>query len=1696
MGSEPDGSTSQNHIIDFEMGLSMQDEWMEDSYITQQGEWEDFVQNNDRFIEELDSREIDGDRYQITWSEDENINYYEEFLGDEEPANEKPSIEDSEEGIRSFEVKGENQILLKEQENVFLEETSTENNGREEILISLEQGIEKPWIEQPSKNRKWLETVFYYKHVLTPIPEEKTDLDRLVECLESLESEGQELNKENLGYRMLKTMGWVEGTGLGSKSQGKPFPLHLTGQRDRLGLGASREEGPKSQIDPNKVEWVLGSETLCYIKGKDVDERTEGRILSYFIELKIGGCVVKALLDTGASISVLTTGVLEKCPELIVRETQNEIKGIGNVKLKVGGVVCSDILIKGKTYKGETFAVLNSEELPVEAVLGLSFFRKNNIMLDLGKGMLWGDDGLGVRLIPKYHKKSLRKVPVYLAEDTLVPKRCQLLLLGEIKEKGLEDRDVMFDNGINLHWNQDGMCLGKSINKIKQGKILVPLINISEDVINLNKGTLLGEIDSLSPNVIESEETVEEGFLWAELGTGDSSKQTKEIFNINNKNRNVAELYSLDHIIEGREEIEGLLNKYATVTSVSEYDIGECRLPALDIDTGDHPPICIPPRRMSPHQKEKIRGHVQDMHRAGIIKLSNSAWSFPLVPVKKRDGDIRPCADLRQINAISRFEAHPLPHIGECLASLQGSKVFSSLDLNKGFNQMNLTENASDKCAFPFDGNLYQYLKVPFGLKQSPGWFQLQMQLVLNGLTPEEVLIYLDDFLIHSPTVESHLEILEQVLKRLEKFNLKIKPKKCELLKKQVNYLGHTITGEGIQPLVESLQAIQNFKTPKTCKEIKRFIGMAGWYRPFVPKFSLISRPLTQAMSKAKLEWTPECEEAFKEIKNCFLSTEVLAYPDYHSSHPLILTSDASASGAGAYLSQHQNGTEKIIGYFSKAFNEGQSKMSAFDKELEAIRLAVKHFRPHIAGKPIIIRTDHRPIVDLAKQKHLSSRLFRIYELLDSFEIIIEYVPGKCNVISDALSRVHEGSEIEMSKDPVVLPEHLEEYLIKGGGDSLVQALAHGIFGDEGRHEEVRRNIFNKVRGKPRDFGLTTQDINSTAFKKLQLEGEPLQLECLAWASQIYKINIIVLQNGTLPIKFKGSEDKTIHIINKDKVHFNSTQAREIGDSVMLLDKTENLIELEETGVKEELRICPNISIEGLLSWQQNSDIISRIKDAIKNGQEGKDIRNENELLQLWIRDYEKFKILKGLVVRERIGISLRDILWVPLVPPEMQKGLIQEVHEGLKHAGRDKVMEYMRAYFHFPKMKDEITEVISKCIACRVYKDHVDKNKAPYGQIRTKDPYELVCMDLAELPKSKSGHKYIMILVDHYSKKAMAVAIKNKEANTIANNLEKVFLPSFNMMPQQILSDNGREFKNTEVSKKMKKYKIKHLFSAPYCPANNGLVERCIGTFKSLIRTSGSEVEDWEQMLASVIIVYNNTFHKAIGMSPTEVFQGRTMKMALPGKNLEGMKGYTPYNIGDRVLRKVEGATKMGKRYEPGYVITRVNERGKTYIVKKFGGEHLEVKCHHNQLRLQEKGNEEEGPDVYDENEVSQIKMLANLSIRPGWEWGVTDSEGVELDQSSRYISLNSDQNSFEGFETSLVNNLNREDSRELEVVREGGTEAVEPEMEKEPVPDTDTLTKETRTPDESERNREESNELRREKSARLKKPPDYYSS
>ena len=1638
------------------------DEYIEDSYVPVRGEWEEFVEGNNEFLEFMENLDWLKQEGQENQEAQEDWNFEERkeidvYMKEPDRTWEEKRRRQSEEDKRQEFPNSEQKIEKKNRECInesvgkeehldeahatqmtkgrklgqnILEgqgklekETQKLNIGKDQQQVkdqvlwgensqdtqtSLEEG-------KYSGDYNWLETIFYTKHKLEPIKEEaeeqKSNLDHLVDLIDSTEVEGKELGEENIGFKMLKEMGWSQGRGIGKNEQGRPFPVHITQKNDRRGLGAQGNLEPGK--DKQKVEWVLGTESLNYIKGDYLYDNK--RVLSYFIDLKIQGVSIRALVDTGASVSVLTTSVLRKCPGLKIQETQSEIKGIGNICLKVGGTVNTEVVLGNRKYEKESFVILNATELPVEAVLGLSFLKKNNIILDLGNEELRTKEGHIIKLIPKFRKQIAKATEVFLAEETIIPAFSRKYMLGEVGNKIWEGEEVVFYmKEEEKELEAQGCLLGKCVNEIQQGNILIPVINFTREDLNFRRGQFLGRICSLAPRTHNDE--VEEGFLWAEW----DRNNTKE-----NLTENVSHLYDLDHITDGKKEIIDLLEKYKNVTSVSEYDIGFCSIPAMDIET-DHPPICIPPRRMSPHIKSKVREQIKEMHKAGIIEPSRSAWSFPLVPVMKRDGQVRPCADLRELNRVSRFEAHPLPQIHETLSSLKGAKYFTSIDLMKGFNQLFLTERASDICSFPFDGMLWKYIRIPFGLKQSPGFFQLQMMTVLQGLVPEEVLIYLDDFLLISTSLEQHLVLFEKVLQRLEKYGLKIKPLKCEILKTQVKFLGHRISGEGISQLEESVQAIKNFKVPKTCRELKRFIGVCNWYRPFVPHFGEIVKPLTEGMSKLTLKWTPECEKAFNTIKECFISSRVLAYPDYKSSEPLIITSDASASGVGGFLSQVQNGQERVIGYFSKCFNECQSKMSAFDKELEGVRLNVKHFKPHLMGKQVIIRTDHKPIIELAKQKHLNSRLFRIYELLDTLDLTIEYIPGKDNVISDALSRNFEG-QIPIEKDPVILPNGLEEYSIKGGGDSLVQAIAYGLYKDENRHEEVRKQVYEAVSKKPKKYGLSPDQTHTRAFKRLELEGEPLLIEHLSWISKIFNINILVHQGGTLPIKFKADSDITIHVINKDNVHFNGVTVKETKEEIILMEELQGW---------EELRISPNIKKEELLEWQEKDNVIYKLKEA---KEKGKEIAGIDDNIRVWVKDWDKISIKEGLVVIKKIGASMRETLWVPLVPEKKVDGLIQEIHEGLKHVGRNKILGYMKTYFHFKNMSERIGEEIKKCLECKMFKDHLDQNKAPHGQIHTTEVFQLICTDLAEMPRSKSGHKYFMVIVDHYSKWAQAYALKDKEASSIASCLEKIFLPGLHTMPQQMLSDNGGEFKNRTVARVLEKYSIKQIFAPAKYPQNNGLAERTIGTIKSLLRTSGNHGEDWEQLLPSTVITYNNTYHDTIERCPAEVLFGRTVRITLPEKDLGKVKEYVPYEVGDRVLRKVEGAPKMGVKFKPGYVITRVNKGNKTYGVMREGEKMpTEIKCHHNQLRLMEK---ESGKVIeIEDDEVERLKYMANLTIRPNWQLGNNYGNQQKGEETSKYVSINSSNNSsrsngFSGFEVSPLDKRSNNSGQQIEL-------------------------------------------------------------
>ena len=308
---------------------------------------------------------------------------------------------------------------------------------------------------------------------------------------------------------------------------------------------------------------------------------------------------------------------------------------------------------------------------------------------------------------------------------------------------------------------------------------------------------------------------------------------------------------------------------------------------------------------------------------------------------RKKDGKLRFCIDYRRLNSKTIKDSYPLPRIDETLDLLSGAKYFSSLDLKAGYWQVEVAEIDKPKTAFtagPLD--FYEFNVLPFGLSNSPATFQRLMQASLGKLHLNQCLLYLDDIIIYSETFEEHLQSLERVFSKLKEANLKLKPSKCFFLYKEVKYLGHLVSQEGIKPDPDKILTLKQWPTPNSVKDVRRFLGFAGFYRKFIKDFSKIARPLhdltkivstesnsgTKTSSRKPLEndfcWLPEHETAFQILKEALCTPPTLAYANF--TKPFILHTDASRSGLGAILYQESDGKEHPIAFASRTLSPSE----------------------------------------------------------------------------------------------------------------------------------------------------------------------------------------------------------------------------------------------------------------------------------------------------------------------------------------------------------------------------------------------------------------------------------------------------------------------------------------------------------------------------------------------------------------------------------------------------------------------------------------------------------------------------------------------------------------------------------------------------------------------------------------------------
>lgn len=308
------------------------------------------------------------------------------------------------------------------------------------------------------------------------------------------------------------------------------------------------------------------------------------------------------------------------------------------------------------------------------------------------------------------------------------------------------------------------------------------------------------------------------------------------------------------------------------------------------------------------------------------------------------------------------------------------------------------------KTAFTTPFGHYEFERMPFGLKNAPATFQRLMDLVLVRLQGEELFVYMDDIVIYASSLEEHERKYNTLIQRLREANLKLQPDKCEFLKTEVTYLGHVISRDGVRSDPKKLEAVRHFPRPKTPKNIKQFLGLAGYYRRFIPNFSKFAKPLTNLLKNDILfNWTDIQEKSFEILKQKLCEEPVLQYPDF--TKPFILTTDASGAAVGGILSQGEINRDRPVAYASRTLTDNELKYDTYEKEALAIVYCVKHFRPYLYGRKFTLVTDHKPLMWFKNAQDANIRILRWRLKLAEYDYEVTYKAGKTNVNADALSR-------------------------------------------------------------------------------------------------------------------------------------------------------------------------------------------------------------------------------------------------------------------------------------------------------------------------------------------------------------------------------------------------------------------------------------------------------------------------------------------------------------------------------------------------------------------------------------------------------------------------------------------------------------------------------------------------------------------
>ena len=803
----------------------------------------------------------------------------------------------------------------------------------------------------------------------------------------------------------------------------------------------------------------------------------------------VNGKLTHALLDTGSQITTISVSLARECNcEILPLEHLITVRTAGGNELPYLGFseIILDLVPLGGLSVNVPALVVDDDKCDsqVPVVVGTNVLQTIQPSTLVGKAI---EDPLNhavswlaastpssfvgyLRAQNAYILPPKSKLTVHGVTDTSV----KLLPVNAVTEVAAE------------HQLPGGVLVSQCLVKVGKGvkSAAVELVNVSARERHIQPGAVICSLQAVDVEATESVSTPNEDDSWLDLFTWPENP-------------------------EHAQAIRDIVVRFRDVFSTHSLDYGHTDLVEHKIDLTDETPIKLRHRRIPPSMYDEVRQYLDELLAAKQIRPSKSPWSFPVVLVRKRqDASLRLCVDYRRLNAVCKRDSFSLPRLDETMDALIGAKFFSKLDLKSGYYQIPMYEPHKERTAFSAGPlGFFEWNSMPMGTVNATATFQRLMQQCLGNMHLKECVVFLDDILVYSSTLQSHLQRLINVFQRLRDCGLKLKPSKCEFFKSHCKYLGHVVSAEGISTDPDKIATVRDWTVPTDAKQLASFLGFSGFYRRFVTGFSSIAKPLQDALKyadqKGKISWSKAANDAFATLKQKLTSAPVLAFADY--TKPFVLHIDASGVALGAVLYQEQGGKLRVIAYASRGLNPAEKNYPAHKREFLALKWAVvDKFHDYLYMNKCDVYTDSNPLTYVLSTAKLDATGHRWLAHLTSYDLTLHYKPASSNVDADTLSRLDSQSINAISQSM-----HVEE------GRYLSLPLGPGVQ-DDARGTMLHSGVFEGNIASCQDDDPTLDKVKSHLNGTSKISRQALKSESPEVQKLLKQEDKLVLKSDVL----------------------------------------------------------------------------------------------------------------------------------------------------------------------------------------------------------------------------------------------------------------------------------------------------------------------------------------------------------------------------------------------------------------------------------------------------------------------------------------------------------------------------------------------------------------------------------------------------